>query len=269
MIPILKTKNFKTINGSTLSSFTAYHSIKNPKESSFMTNTKANDIKADGIVTLDLFTATELGNLEELKWFISAGANVNVKTVYRKHTPLHLSILHNHLKCFYELIKSGADISIPDAEGNSPLYLSLNNIDTPIYFDELVEAGVDIHIKNNHGFTPLHQAALVDNADCLLKLITRGADVNAKDKKGMTPLHVAAMNGHQKCLHYLFEFGANPSVFDLRHFTAKNLALEYGRKTCADFITHFELIQTEKTLINSDTQHIYDSHTQKRKTLKL
>lgn len=113
-------------------------------------------------------------------------------------------IFHNHanycpdaLTKVENFLKSGADSSVRDENGNSITHLLALNINTTkshrliAKYPQLMN---DINAKNNQGDTPLHlmmhsinKANYMHNLVALIKL---GANINEKNDLGNTPLHI-------------------------------------------------------------------------------
>ena len=94
------------------------------------------------------------GDIEAVKEFLAAGADVNAKTDRDELTPLHIVSGHGH--------KEIAEL--------------------------LIVEGADVNAKSENGVTPLHWAALHGHKEVAELLIAKGADVNAKNDFGETPL---------------------------------------------------------------------------------
>jgi hypothetical protein len=56
----------------------------------------------------------------------------------------------------------------------------------------LIEAGADMTITNNEGATPLHIAAFFCRTEIVKALLEKGADKNAKNSTGKTALETVA-----------------------------------------------------------------------------
>ena len=103
--------------------------------------------------SVDIHTATFLGNLEALKQHIEAGSDLNVKDQY----------------------------------GSTPLAIATTFGKTEIA-NTLIDAGADLHITNNDGSTPLHIASFFCRTDIVKALLKKGADKTLKNNYGSTPL---------------------------------------------------------------------------------
>jgi hypothetical protein len=92
------------------------------------------------------------------------------------------------------LVRRGADVSICDARGRSPLHLSCGSVACT---RELVLLGCPIDTADRGGATPLHLAAGRGggNIEVVHLLLSIGAPVGATDARQRTPLHAAAEVG--------------------------------------------------------------------------
>lgn len=128
-------------------------SCKGQKEKS--DNKKENSVSQTNVKppSVDIHTATFLGNLDAVRQHISAGSDLNVKDQYGS-TPLIIATLF----------------------GKTEVAISL------------IEAGTDLHITGNDGSTPLHTAAFFCRTEIVKALLANGADKTLKNNYGSTPL---------------------------------------------------------------------------------
>ena len=124
----------------------------------------------------DIHLAAEKGKVEDVRYFVSQGADVNAKND-RGWMPLHSAALSN------------------------------SNVEVVKY---LVSQGADVNARGNADITPLQRAATGNpNVEVLKYLISQGASVNTKNTGGGTPLHDAAINNSVEVVKYLVSQGAN------------------------------------------------------------
>lgn len=90
------------------------------------------------------------------------------------------------------MIKHGANVSLADAEGSSPLHKAAFSGIAPT--PELYLVKLTIH---------------TGKSDCVTRLLQGGADVECQDGEDGTPLHNAAFNGHVECVKVLLGAQAN------------------------------------------------------------
>lgn len=170
---------------------------------SILQNERIN-FKEDGSFLLHY--AVCMGTTDIVRNMIQKGADVNVQL------PNGISVLHRSIMdCRDEemlqlLLKHGADVSVKDLRGNTPLLrsctrwqnssregwrLTIFNI-----YKLLLESGASCNEPNEHGITPFLAVLNSGNMDMeIFKLsLDHGADVRAIDSSGRTGLHWAAMN---------------------------------------------------------------------------
>ena len=121
------------------------------------------------------------GNIEAVKQFIAAGADVNAKSSRNGSTPLHNAASGDH--------KEIAEL--------------------------LIAAGADVDAKDENGHTPLFNAAYWGRKEIVELLIANGADVNAKieagEFKGKTPLDRVIIANHSETAELLRKHGGKTS----------------------------------------------------------
>lgn len=107
--------------------------------------------------------------------------------------------IHRHnFKGTEFLITQGADVKLPDRQGNTPLHLLfLEPFDPYIPRDDyqiakmLVGRGADINLQNQKGKTPLQLAVQNSQPQIIKLLLKSGGDINQRDRSGATLLHLA------------------------------------------------------------------------------
>ena len=99
-----------------------------------------------------LYIASENGALENIKVLINAGADIDHKSRdYLGMTALMIASQNNHLDVVELLLDAGANPNKQDREGNTPLFISLEEDVSENIIQILLEAGADPYIKNNNG----------------------------------------------------------------------------------------------------------------------
>ncbi|KAM9848034.1 nuclear factor NF-kappa-B p100 subunit isoform 2-T2 [Aulostomus maculatus] len=113
-----------------------------------------------------------------------------------QQTPLHLAVITRQVKVVEVLLRAGADPSLLDKDGRSPLHLAALTGDSATLRPLLAHLGErHTHLVNSadyHGLQPLHLAVRRDGERCLRLLVEGGAKINAPEQKsGNTALHLA------------------------------------------------------------------------------
>ncbi|XP_013794650.1 uncharacterized protein LOC106478639 [Limulus polyphemus] len=182
-------------------------------------------------------------------------------------TLLHCAVLgmpHTPLltKAILEL---GADITIKDAKGESPLhYAACRGLDFVEVLQVLTDMSGNVNIKNSNGQTPLHYAVLnhgakhknekeksdqngvVDNCTTIRLLLEKKALLTCQDSQGQTPIHYAVRN--HKGIEILKLFNKHSpecpkeaiNIQDVNGQSALHLA---AKDSLSNSTTHLELVK--------------------------
>ena len=153
----------------------------------------------------DIFEAASLGFVQDVKFFVEQGIDVNAKgvNVYEDNktgvTPLHFAAKYNSgIDVLKYLIEQGADVNAQTDVCSTPLHYATAHNSNPAVMGYLIEKGADINARNMYGVTPLHLAARVSD-DVTQYLIDQGADINAKDNAARTPIDFARAMNREDC----------------------------------------------------------------------
>jgi ankyrin repeat protein len=224
-----------------------------------------------------LFLAIELEDLYLLQELISRGADVNRKS--NGITPLARATLQGQIQAVALLIRNGADPSIPNDNGDLPLYLATSNgqaviagillhkspqavkdanwttkigqplivIATEQGFDQIVKTLLDFgadpnqfdHLEN----TPLNIAAEQGRYALSNLLVQSGADPNHANIMGTTPIAAAAKNGHNEVANLLAEQGANPNTRNYEGIAATDYGSYLNNRELDAVINAFDQTQ--------------------------
>ena len=120
--------------------------------------------------SMDLLTAIDQGNIEEVQLHIDSGTNINDYPVpggepWEGVEPLIVAVLKENLDIAQLLIDNGADIEIRAKDNNNATVLHW-----AVYFQVkqmvpfLIKSGANVNSIDANGFTPLDTANLVKAA---------------------------------------------------------------------------------------------------------
>ena len=106
------------------------------------------------------------------------------------------------------LVKKGADVNRPQADGATALHWAAHYNDVALA-KRLLAAGAKPNVSNDYGVTPLFLAAVNGSADMLDALLTAGANANAARPSGETVLMTAVRSGNTVAVARLLKGGAH------------------------------------------------------------
>ncbi|MCG8417356.1 MAG: ankyrin repeat domain-containing protein [Proteobacteria bacterium] len=144
----------------------------------------------DGRTALHLAAAE--GRLDVVAYLLNRGARVNVIDRWGG-TPLQDAIRHTHDAIAQLLTEHGAVLRSEDAVSTMCRMAGEGNLAA---LRRLVDNGADPSLGDYDGRTPLHLAASEGHRDVVAYLIECGAPINVTDRWGGSPLDDAERHGH-------------------------------------------------------------------------
>jgi len=200
------------------------------------------------------------GDVEAVKEFLVAGADVNVKAQFGE-TLLHAAVSNNHKEIAELLIKEGADVNAVAMDDvfseKTPLDAANNHnqgavavllrkhggktreeLEAPIdaakkgdieTVKQHLAAGADVNYRNKNGDTLLNYAAFLGHKEIVELLLENGADMNAKGLADWTPLHLAAQNKQEQIVQLLIANGAEVNPYTSPGFGGTPLDVADGK----------------------------------------
>ena len=175
--------------------------------------THAKHIDCDGKSLL--YKYCEKGLLYIIKILVSNGASIN--PMYRKYIPLHIAISEKNFDLVKFLVSEGADVnvkSLPDFE--VPLYISVkkNCFDITKF---LIDNGADVNRRCCfYKYPILATACMFSSIEIIGLLLDNGAKINLTTKEGETPIRYMASRSSIPIYTFLIEKGADinlPNIF--------------------------------------------------------
>ncbi|MEP7309049.1 MAG: ankyrin repeat domain-containing protein [Acidobacteriota bacterium] len=124
-------------------------------------------------------------------------------------TALHWAVRRDDLTAAELLIKAGADVTVTNRYGITPIGLAAGN-GSAAMIRALLDAGVDPNTATPDGETALMTAARTGRVDAATVLLDRGAKVNAKDTaRAQTALMWAVIENHTEMVQLLLARGGD------------------------------------------------------------
>ena len=154
-----------------------------------------------------LFYAVSSGESAKVQLLLSHGADPNQKTIIFSifpATPLMLATFFGSQTIIRDLVKSGADLRVTDADGMNLIGMAALSGDGETV-KTLAELGVDVNHVDKHSMTPLLWAATLEypNVSLVRNLIAAGADPAIKGKNGVTAVSQARKYANHEVLAVL------------------------------------------------------------------
>ncbi|HPR37983.1 MAG TPA: ankyrin repeat domain-containing protein [Spirochaetota bacterium] len=145
--------------------------------------------------------AIDAGNSSGFRILAGNGLNINFRE--QGSVPLLLYAYRKNQKGIAsDIMKSGADVTAKDGEGNSLIHVLAEKNDMKLY-KSLSSYNFNLNLKNNSGQTPLLTAIEKGNFSFAQMLMNEKEKVSfdVKDNSGMTVMHyLASMKGGDKLL---------------------------------------------------------------------
>jgi ankyrin repeat protein len=142
-------------------------------------------------------------------------------------TPLGYAVRELDLPAIKALIKSGANVNVPDEDGMTPIFRAGDR--ATVQF--LLKAGANVNAETPDGWTPL-MWQIISHYDELSRivevLISSGARVNQRNSDGTTALMFAAELGYSEVVRLLIKAKANLNIVDNNHNSALMRAARKG-----------------------------------------
>jgi hypothetical protein len=149
-------------------------------------------------------------------------------------------LLRNSLDEVRSLLARGANPSIADENGQTPLMLAAAPPLDQDRFRLLVQAGADVHARRYDGYTGLHLACAGGMHEAAEEWVRAGADVHARGPEGATPLMLCA--SWLAVVRVLVPAGADVNAADRDGHTA--LAYAVLKQSWVAAENHLEALRT-------------------------
>jgi ankyrin repeat protein len=186
-----------------------------------------------------LQTAAKMGDIELVRYFLKAGADVNLPAAFSHGlTALQAAVKSRNIELIQFLISEGADLNSPAAEnwGRTALQGAVSNQDIDLVRTLLAAGAYADEAPSKYGDTSLTRAASNGDNDLIELLLDKGANINYLSRvagdKHRTALLAAVDCGHYHTVQLLIDRGANINYLNRvagdKHRTALLAAVHYG-----------------------------------------
>uniref|UniRef100_A0A4W5P250 Nuclear factor of kappa light polypeptide gene enhancer in B-cells 2 (p49/p100) n=1 Tax=Hucho hucho TaxID=62062 RepID=A0A4W5P250_9TELE len=165
------------------------------------------------------------------------------KLNHLSQTPLHLAVITRQVKVVDVLLRAGADPTLLDRDGRTPLHLAAlagDDVTLRVLLEHLGERYNHlVNMADYHGLHPLHLAVRKGGERCLRLLVGSGAKINDPERgSGCSALHLAVKENLLKVACTLItELKADVNMCTFGGNTPLHLAASQGSPTlCAMLI---------------------------------
>ena len=161
------------------------------------------------IATLLIITAC--GSKQENSTKEKEQSSVSQKRVKPPSIDILTATLMGDLEAIHQHIKAGSDLDEKEPTVGSTALITASVFGRTQVAKALIEAGADVNIKNNEGSTALHSAAFLCRTEIVEMLLGHGADKSLKNNFGSTALEsVAAPFENVKGIYDIFSKDLGP-----------------------------------------------------------
>ncbi|KAI1144884.1 ankyrin repeat-containing domain protein [Nemania diffusa] len=185
-----------------------------------------------------LILASEVGNLDSVRFLLKAGADPRVKSSTGS-TALHRAAQNDYLEVTKLLLERGALINEQRNDGTTPLYWATGRWSESPVLRFLLEKGANPNIYGGYYHSCLQAASWIGNSRSIECLLEWKADPNAVGGKFGSPLMAAVLDPSPHNVSLLLEKGANPNKLDSTGKSAMHSVCSMGGNVASTYIPMF------------------------------
>ena len=149
--------------------------------------------------------AFENNDIEQVKWLVNQGKNLNAVSGVIKCTPLMIAVRFGLIEAVDILLTAGAEVNAVDRDGSNALFYVTEQT-SPQIIDFLVKHGIDLNKRSRFNTMAIHAVALEQLEIAVMLIISAGTDLSLDNK---CQLLMGAMdNGHVRMFQMLLALGA-------------------------------------------------------------
>ena len=175
----------------------------------------------------------------------------------KTNTMLHLSVTGKRSQLVAELLRLGADMTVPNSEGNSCVHLACQGGNTQILQMLLISnkarnngptSLTQLDGRNYNGKFPAHLAVQSGSRDCLQILKNHGFSLDSTGGLcGSTPLHNAVSANQLNLATFLLsDCGVSVNAKNYQGSTALHLAAEHGHRAMVSLLLRSGAVASDK-----------------------
>ncbi len=148
----------------------------------------------------DLFNASEIGDIAQMKTAIQAGADLERKN--KANYDNTVASFNGRTEAVSLLLKLGADVNGTNCYNETSLWKACwTNKEEVVRI--LLQNGADVEKADVNGVTPLIAASIWGHSHCVKLLLEGGGQIHKTDDKGKSALALAKERGHNEVVKIL------------------------------------------------------------------
>ncbi|XP_049331840.1 L-asparaginase isoform X1 [Astyanax mexicanus] len=165
------------------------------------------------IIPLLLNYAVKYNDTDELKTLLEHGADISVGD-WHGRTPLHVAARDGNMAVVKFLLERGADVNKVDAAGQTPLQEAIKSMDIDVV-SSLVSKGAYLMMTSEELGAQMCCLASQGLTKEMLVWEAAGVSFKVADDSGRTPLHVAASSNNPEMVGFCLQHGSDPEARDM------------------------------------------------------
>ena len=230
----------KKTNESTLSS-NLYNKVSRPvvesKKDNSTTGSKLSSLDSSPTTPekKSFFKASQIGDIEAVRAFIKSGADLNQRDE-NGQTPLFIALDNEHGDIAKLLLKSGANGLVKNKRGVDLSTIAALSGEKEIFL-ELIKQGAPVNGSVLGKMNLLMSSAMEGHVEIGQVILDKSSgDVSLQDEFGNSALHYAVQGGHLKMAKMLMDYGANQSLKNEEGLTPLEVAEKEGFEKVRDLL---------------------------------
>ncbi|RYP71212.1 hypothetical protein DL769_004732 [Monosporascus sp. CRB-8-3] len=241
--------------------FTLLHKVvlgilKSPSLAELLTfHGRLNAVDASGRTCLS-WAATRKDH-HRMRLLLDAGANPSIPD-FEGNPPLFHAIRASDLEGTQTLIAHGADLDRRDVFGGVVLHTACQARDFPDMVEFLVSAGLPVDVVDSDRNPPLHYAAWRDFPANVAKLLSLGASTTLTDFSGDRVMNVAINHGAERVVKLLLESSLSLGYVNKRKQTILHTAALSPRLTIIHLLAKADLSEVDPDMTDVDGKRFED-----------
>lgn len=195
----------------------------------------------------------ELGNIEDLNFFLKMGGDVNQRDDHG-NTLLHTAVDQDN-DSIADLLLEHPDIDTDALNDNGET--ALFSVQSEKMLDILMFNCFDQEVKNENGYFPIHLAAFHARDEVVVALIKHyRVNPSQSTSDGITPMHLAAQQNHYELVDILLQLGGKVDAQTSTGHTPLHFAARAGHtnmRTASKLLGHHGNARYNLTTIEGKT----------------